>query len=347
MPFGRDVVMLGIGFAVTLFFVSSLVWWAAGFDPVATALPKLVGLTADAVLAVLISLVLWRMSACPLGLKALVACLLSLVGACISAVVDRSLQIYMTRPDAAPIDPQYVASVVTFTTSELFGWSCLYLALQYSAQIREAERRLAEARQQAMTAQLRALQYQVSPHFLFNTLNSVAGLIEEGASAPASDMVLRLAAFLRKTLALDPLSDMTLADEIALQLDYLAIEETRFSDRLAVHLQLPPETRTALVPALILQPLVENAIKHGIARTPGPADLKIGAALAPQGRLRIWIENPVPATDDEAAAQDGMGIGLRNVAQRLATRYGADATCSARIVAPGRLRTQLELPVLR
>ncbi|RCW80481.1 sensor histidine kinase [Paracoccus lutimaris] len=346
VPFGRDVVVLGLGFAAVLFIVSSVIWWVVtGIDPVTTALPKLVGISADAVLAVLISLVLWRMSARRLGIKALVACLLSLIGAFVSAVVDRGLQIYMTQPDVAPIDPQYFASVVTFTTSELFGWSCLYLALQYASQIRETERRLAEARQLAVSAQLRALQYQVSPHFLFNTLNSVAGLIEEGAAQPASDMVLRLAVFLRKTLALDPLSDMPLEAEIALQLDYLAIEEVRFSDRLAVHLDLPADLQTALVPALILQPLVENAIKHGVSRCPGRADLAIGAARRPGDRLLVWIENPIP--EAEAEAQDGMGIGLRNVAERLATRYPGNASCAARVIAPGRLRTELDLPVLR
>ena len=258
-PFGRDVVVLGLGFAGTLFIVASLIWWMAGFDPVASALPKLVGMAADATLAIIISLVLWRISAMRLGVKALVACLLSLIGACVSAVVDRGLQIYMTRPDVAPIDPQYVASVVTFTTSELFGWSCLYLALQYASQIRETERRLAEARQLAATAQLRALQYQVSPHFLFNTLNSVAGLIEEGAREPARDMVLRLAGFLRRTLALDPLSDVALKDEIALQLDYLAIEELRFSDRLALRVDLPPDAARVPVPALIWMICPPNA----------------------------------------------------------------------------------------
>lgn len=346
-PFGRDVVVLGLGFAGTLFIVASLIWWMAGFDPVASALPKLVGMAADATLAIIISLVLWRISAMRLGVKALVACVLSLIGACVSAVVDRGLQIYMTRPDVAPIDPQYVASVVTFTTSELFGWSCLYLALQYASQIRETERRLAEARQLAATAQLRALQYQVSPHFLFNTLNSVAGLIEEGAREPARDMVLRLAGFLRRTLALDPLSDVALKDEIALQLDYLAIEELRFSDRLALRVDLPPDAARVPVPALILQPLIENAIKHGVARTPGRADLEIGAEVGPGGRLALWIENPVPAAPDGTGAPEGMGIGLRNVSDRLATRFPGDAACTARIVAPGRLRTQLDLPVPR
>lgn len=339
--------MVGLGFAVTLFVISSVIWGLAGIDPVRSALPKVAGITADAIMAVLISLILWRIAGMGLGQKALVACLLSLIGAVLSGFVDRGLQIYMTQPDPAPFSMDYFASVVTFTTAELFGWSCLYLALQYSAQMRETERRLAQARQQAIAAQMRALQYQINPHFLFNTLNSVAGLIEEGASVPARDMVLRLAAFLRKTLALDPSSDMPLADEIALQRDYLAIEEARFSDRLTVRLRVQPGIGTALVPALILQPLVENAIKHGVARVPDQAMLEIGAEERPQGRLRLWVENPVPARLSGQDAPDGMGIGLKNVAERLAARHPGNALLDARIVAQGRLRVEIDLPMQR
>lgn len=344
--FGREVIVLGLCFAAALFVISSVIWGLVGIDPVRSALPKLVGLSADALIAIAISLVLWRLAERRLSLKAWLACLMSLAGATLSALVDRGLQLFMTRPDPAPFDPQYFVSVLTFTTAELFGWSCLYLALQYSAQIRETERRLAEARQQATAAQLRALQYQVNPHFLFNTLNSVAGLIEEGASGPASDMVLRLAAFLRRTLALDPSADLRLRDEIALQLDYLEIEKARFPDRLQLDLRLGPDTETALVPALIMQPLVENAIKHGIARTPGHTLLEIAAELSADGSLRLWVENPVPR-DGDADAPDGMGIGLRNVAARLAARHPGGSAFRAEIVAPNRLRVELRLPILR
>ncbi|WP_416911769.1 sensor histidine kinase [Paracoccus sp. (in: a-proteobacteria)] len=345
-PLGRDVIRLGLAFAATLFLVSSVIWGFAGIDPVQSALPKVVGISADAVMAVAISLVLWRMAASRLGVKALVACILSLAGATVSAMVDRGLQIHMTRPDAAPFDPQYFASVLTFTTAELFGWSCLYLALQYNAQIRETEQRLAKARQQATEAQLRALQYQVNPHFLFNTLNSVAGLIEEGSPAPARDMVLRLAGFLHRTLALDPLTELPLGEEIALQRDYLQIEKVRFSDRLTVMIALDPSVAQALVPALVLQPLIENAIRHGVARTPGQARLDIIARPEGKGRMLIRVENPTPAGDDSPAP--GMGIGLRNVAARLAAAHPDGATsCEICAIAPGRLRVDLQLPLRR
>lgn len=340
--FGRQVLLLAAGFATVYFLVGSLVWSLAGADPIATAGPKLIGMVGDALLAAAITLVLWRLRRRSLGLKAVVAIFLSLALAPVSALIDRGMQIWCTTPNVAPFDPAGFAQVVIFTTSELFGWSCLYLALQYNARARETERRLAAAREEALTAQMRALQYQVNPHFLFNTLNSIAGLIEEGASQPARDMTLRLAGFLRRTLALDPATDVPLAEEAALQMDYLAIEEARFADRLEVRLLLPAEVRDALVPALILQPLVENAIKHGVARTPGHALLEIGADRTGDA-LRLWVESPAPEGGRPA---EGLGIGLANVSARLAARWPGKARCVSGPAGDGRVRAELRLPLV-
>ncbi|MFM2279910.1 MAG: hypothetical protein RLZZ444_2141 [Pseudomonadota bacterium] len=341
--FSREVVILAASFALALFIVSSIVWGLAGFDPIDSALGKLVAIAGDAALAAIITLILWRLRNWSLGVKAIVACLLSLAAAPISGLIDWGLHIFYVWPEPAPFNPEYFAQVVIFTTSELFGWSCLYLALQYNAQVRESERRLAALREEALHAQMRALQYQVNPHFLFNTLNSIAGLVEEGQLMPARDMVLGLAGFLRRTLALDPLSDTRLADEVDLQLAYLKIEETRFSDRMTVDLEIADDVGDAQVPSLILQPLVENAIKHGIARTPGPTILIIGAAQADPETLVIWIENSVPG--DDPGEKAGMGLGLANVRKRLETRFGSSTQC---IVGngsiPGRVRVKIRMP---
>lgn len=342
-PFSREVKLLGLSFALTLFVIASIVWGLAGVDPIPTAIPKVIAIAGDAVLAVMITLVLWRIREWPLGIKALAAIAMSLSAAPISALIDWGFHIVWVYPEPVPFNPEYFAQVVIFTTSELFGWSCLYLALQYSAQVRASERHLARLQQQATAAQLRALQYQVNPHFLFNTLNAISGLVEEGETQSANDMVLRLAAFLRKTLALDPLSDLRLEDEIELQRDYLRIEEVRFSDRLTVRLETEPRALRALVPALLLQPLVENAIRHGIALTPGKAELVIGARVSPDGFLSIWTENPVPM--DRPNPSDGMGIGVRNVIERLATRHPDGPTsCDMWMTAPGQLRVELRMP---
>ncbi|MCB1351424.1 MAG: histidine kinase [Rhodobacteraceae bacterium] len=341
--FSREVKILGLSFALVLFVIASIVWGLAGIDPVETAIPKLVGILGDALLAVTITLVLWRIRHLSLGLKALAAIAMSLAAAPVSALIDWGFHAVCVYPEPVPFNPEYFAQVVVFTTSELFGWSCLYLALQYSAQVRASERHLAAVRQQATEAQLRALQYQVNPHFLFNTLNTISGLIEEGENRSANEMVLGLAGFLRKTLALDPLSDLPLGAEIALQRDYLRIEETRFSDRLSVRIDVAPAAQRALVPALLLQPLIENAIRHGVARTPGRAELEIGARIEPGETLAIWVENPVPEAGGATAT--GLGIGLRNVGERLSARHPGHATsCAFGPAGPGRVRVELRMP---
>lgn len=340
---GREVWGLAASFAVVLFLVASLVWWIAGVDPVQSAVGKIVGITGDAILAALITVALWKLRAKPLGLKALVACVLSLAASPVSALVDWGISSYYWWPRPVPIDPTYIAQVIIFSTSELFGWSCLYLALQYSSEVRETERRLAALREEALSAQMRALHYQINPHFLFNTLNSIAGLVEEGANQPAREMVLRLASFLRRTISLDPMIETSLGEEVKLQLDYLRIEEARFADRMTVRVELDDAARLAPVPALILQPLVENAVKHGVARTPGPASIEIGAMRTEDGLLKIWVENSVPPNAN--CHPDGLGIGLANVRNRLATRYGAAAECRTVPAAPGRTRIEILMPM--
>lgn len=335
---------LGLGFAAALFVISSLVWWTVGADPLVTAPAKLIGIAGDAALAALLTAVLWALRRLALGWKALIGAVLALALAPVSGLIDWGLHIWFVYPQPVFFDPEYFAQVVIYTTAELFGWACLYLALDYAQQTRATERRLAEMRAEAIGAQMRALQYQVNPHFLFNTLNAIAGLIEEGASGPACRMVENLAAYLRRTLLLDPLTDVTLRDEIELQLEYLHIEEARFAGRLVLDVQIEPALADLRLPPLILQPLVENAIKHGISRVPGRSVLTIRAEARPGGMLALCVENAMPAQADASA--EGMGIGLANVQSRLAARWPGRATLSVAPSAPGQMRAEMLLPVL-
>lgn len=341
--FGRNVVKLGLAYAATYFVVASLVWGVAGYDPILTAPGKLIGMIGDAILAIIITLVLWKMRDFRLGYKALVGCVLALALSPISGVLDWAYHAYCVYPQPVPFDKTVFAQVMIFTTSELFGWSCLYLALQYSDHVREVEQRVAAVRQEAMAAQMRALQYQVSPHFLFNTLNSVAGLIEENASIQAHEMILGLASFLRQTVTLNPEQDIRLADELAIQMNYLGIEKVRFSDRLQVRTEVAAGLDALLVPPLILQPLVENAVKYGISQMQGPAELVIGVAEDPKGTLRLWVENTVPPSGAAQAA--GLGIGLENVAHRLQARWPGQCSCEATLSAQNRFKVQITLPM--
>jgi len=344
VPAGAGLVPLALAFALALFVVSSLVWWPVGANPVVTAPAKLIAILGDALLAALITLVLWKMRAFALGVKAAVGCALALALSPVSALIDWGLHSWFVYPERVAFDPAYFAQVIVYTTSELFGWSCLYLALDYSNRTRHTERRLALARQEALSAQMRALQYQVNPHFLFNTLNSIAGLIEEGAQEPAAEMVTHLAAYLRRTLELDPLQDVTLQEEIDLQRDYLLIEQARFAGRLDLELRLAPELAQARVPPLILQPLVENAIKHGVARVPGRSGLSIVAEPRPEGMLALRVENAAPG--ETGAAAEGMGIGLANVRSRLEARYPGRAGLQAGPCGAGHVRAEIVMPVV-
>lgn len=246
-------------------------------------------------------------------------------------------------PNLAAPDRNSFVTEAALGAALFFGWSCLFISLLFSFDLHDRGQRLAAARQEALSAQMRALRYQVNPHFLFNTLNSIAGLIEEGAADRAERMVLGLSGFLRSTLSLDPMQDVPLSAELALQQDYLCIERERFSDRMQVSIDLPPALQQALVPSLILQPLIENAVKHGVSPTIGRVEITL-RARSQEGRLLITIENDMPLASG-ASAPPGMGLGLRNIAERLAARFGSAAELTAGPAAPGRFRASLGLPL--
>ncbi|OHD02441.1 MAG: histidine kinase [Sphingopyxis sp. RIFCSPHIGHO2_01_FULL_65_24] len=203
-------------------------------------------------------------------------------------------------------------------------WAALYVAFGYANEMHAVERRADSYRIEAQTAQLRALHYQVNPHFLFNTLNSLSTLVLRGSKAEAETMIMNLASFLRSSLAIDPEQLVSLDEEIALQRLYLDIEQTRFPDRLHVEVTMPKELEHACVPVLILQPIIENAIKYGVAPSKGTIAIRLTAS-AEYGLLVLRIENDV----DSAAPvpEPGTGLGLGNVRERLMTRYGPTAGC--------------------
>jgi len=230
--------------------------------------------------------------------------------------------------------------MIVYWFAQFLCWSALLLALLYHHEVQEKERQLSILREQAYGAQMRALRYQINPHFLFNTLNALAALIEERELPNAERMVLSLSAFLRSTLALDPLQDIPLSDELDIQSRYLDIERERFSDRLTVLIDVPDELRRALVPSLILQPLVENAVKHGVGSIEQAVELRIRAEVS-DGSLQVHVENDAPEIAPDRA---GTGVGLKNVAERLAARFG-DAGRLSRERIGGTFRATLSLPL--
>ena len=222
------------------------------------------------------------------------------------------------------------------------SWTTAYLALSYSITLQEQERHAAELTVQAQEAQVRALRYQINPHFLFNTLNAIAALIRD-APAKAEEMVVQLSDFFRRSLAVNPMEDLTLAEEVELQRLYLEIERTRFPDRMRFDVQLEEGTAEARVPALLLQPLVENAVKHGVAKSEGSTCIRIGARVDGPV-LEIVVEN-----DAKSAGPDSRGekVGLRNVVERLRSRFGDEASLASGEVADGGFRNTLRIPLRR
>lgn len=228
----------------------------------------------------------------------------------------------------------FAAAVLLF----LLALAVNYLGLTFE-EARQAEQRHLESQMHARNAELRALRAQIDPHFLYNCLNSIAALTSTDA-AGARRMCLLLGEFLRSTLHVGALSRISLADELALADRFLAIEQVRFDSRLQVARSVDESVLGARVPPLFLQPLVENAVRHGIANLLDGGTIRI--ALTRRGdQLSISIENPC---DPEAMTPMRHGTGLSNVRERLVALYGASATLSARAHA-GCFRVELTLPL--
>jgi LytS/YehU family sensor histidine kinase len=228
------------------------------------------------------------------------------------------------------------------------GWSAFYLANQAHAEALRAQRRVADAESAAQAAQVRALRYQVNPHFLFNTLNSLSSLVMTGRTDRAETMLLALSTFFRTSLSLDPGADVSLAEEIDLQRLYLDIEKARFPDRLHVEIDVPRELEQARLPALLLQPIVENAIKYGVSKSRKAVVIRVEARHLDNHRMVLEISNRLKNGGQDqlpAATHEGTGLGLANVCQRLEARWGNRATCRFGPMTAGGYKVSLTMPV--
>jgi len=228
------------------------------------------------------------------------------------------------------------------------AWTAFYMAMLAQAEALGAQRRLAAAENAAQAAQVRALRYQVNPHFLFNTLNSLSSLVMTGRTDRAETMLLALSTFFRTSLSLDPMAEVTLAEEIDLQRLYLDIEKARFPDRLHVEIDVPEGLEQARLPALILQPIVENAIKYGVSKSRKAVVICIQARHLGDGRMVVEISNRLKnggEIDLPAATHEGTGVGLANVCQRLEARFGSRASCRYGPMTGGGFKVSLTTPV--
>ncbi|KLE34305.1 sensor histidine kinase [Aurantiacibacter luteus] len=240
---------------------------------------------------------------------------------------------------------QYVIEITFSRYFMLLAWCALYFALLTGEKARLAERREQQFRNAARTAELKSLRYQVNPHFLFNTLNSLSALVLTKKVEGAERMIQMLSTFYRRSLADDPTADVPLREEIALQKLYLDIEGVRFPLRLQARYDIPADLEDALIPGMILQPLVENSVKHAVAPSAGQVTITL-AAREEYGRLVVTVSDDGHTAIAPENVRPGFGIGLTNVRERLEARFGNEATVVSGH-SPDGFTTHLRLPLLR
>lgn len=225
----------------------------------------------------------------------------------------------------------------------LLCWSGLYFGIKYYQQLQDQTEQTLKATAAAHQAQLKMLRYQLNPHFLFNTLNAISTLILDGANETANLSVSRLSDFLRYTLDNDPMSRVTLGQELhALDL-YLEIEKVRFGERLIVERAIEERARDALVPSLILQPLIENAVKYAITPSEEGGTLRISARVR-HGTLILQLSDTGPGLGNGASAHKSSGVGLKNTRERLLQLYGENQAFTLAPNEPSGLTITINLP---
>ena len=261
-------------------------------------------------------------------------------------VTDYYGRAYGTSPAGVLSNPSPFVSETVFTAATFIWiyvcWCALSVGSVSAAEVRERDRLLASAEAATHEAQLMALRFQLNPHFLFNTLNTLSGLVALDRKDAAESMFLNLSQLLRHSLSGEPSQLTTLAEEVELQLRYLDIEKVRFAERLQIQVAIAPGCEAALVPPFLLQPLVENAIKHGVAPSEAPVTVTIRAMPA-GSHLVVAVENG-GSPGGRSPEPDGFGIGLANVRKRLAALYGDDAALECARRPDGGWRNHLRIP---
>ena len=273
-----------------------------------------------------------------------VSVLIVLTAAAAFSAIETWSHATFLKPGFTPGGIQFLGSI-TLTVALLTAWSALYYSINYYLLLEEQADQLLRLESQASSAQLAMLRYQLNPHFLFNTLNSISTLVLLKQTERANAMLSRLSSFLRYTLVNEPTGSVTVAQEVETLKLYLEIEKMRFEERLRPSFDIDPSVSRARLPSLLLQPLVENAIKYAVTPQEEGADIGIEAHKSATGHVVITVTDTGPGAEDHwVRAQESTGVGLANIRDRLAQAYGADHRFETESNVKGGFRVIIEIP---
>lgn len=245
---------------------------------------------------------------------------------------------------------QLMLGVAYIDMTLLGAWSALYYAINFFLQVEQQADRLERLETQATSAQLAMLRYQLNPHFLFNTLNSISTLVLLGETKPANAMLTRLSSFLRHTLVNQPGGKVTVAQEVETLKLYLGIERMRFEERLRTDFRVDDTAARGCIPSFLLQPLIENAIKYGVSAQEEGARISLSAQVI-GNMLRLTVSDTGPGlqgtqrnAETLAATPSSTGVGLANIRDRLAQAYGEQSRFEIETPPDGGFTVIIELP---
>ena len=246
------------------------------------------------------------------------------------------------KPGLRPVGVAYFGAIL-LNFALLAAWAALYYGINYFLLLEGEIKQREKLEGQASTAQLAMLRYQLNPHFLFNTLNSISTLVLLKQTERANAMLARLSSFLRYTLANEPTAKVTLAQEVETLKLYLEIEKMRFEDRLRPHFKIESETIGARLPSLLLQPLIENAIKYAVTPSENGADIWLTAHREGQA-VRIEVADNGTGEGSDLSASPSTGVGLANIRDRLTQAYGPAHGFTTRQNDKGGFSVIIEIP---
>jgi sensor histidine kinase YesM len=282
-----------------------------------------------------------------LRLSRIAIVLLTVVTLAVATVMYATIDAFsfsIIRMSTPGINVMLILGTVFLNFTVLAGWSALYFGINFYIIVEDQIDQLQALETQASSAQLAMLRYQLNPHFLFNTLNSISTLVLLKQTERANIMLSRLSSFLRYTLANEPTASVTLEQEVETLKLYLEIEKMRFESRLRASFDIDPRVDKARLPSLLLQPLIENAIKYAVTPQEEGAEIAVSARLAGD-RVQIAVSDTGPGLQAGKSRPNlSTGVGLANIRERLAQTFGPDHRFETRSKPGTGFRVEIEIP---